>query len=34
VNQRAGLVLGFAAVPEHAIALALQRLRAAWQVVD
>ncbi|MGY2289957.1 MocR-like pyridoxine biosynthesis transcription factor PdxR [Pseudomonas sp. SDO528_S397] len=30
-DQRAGLVLGFAAVPEAAIAQALQRLRAAWQ---
>ncbi|MGF0240181.1 PLP-dependent aminotransferase family protein [Rhodococcus sp. IEGM1300] len=29
-NQRAGLVLGFAAVPETAIIEALQRLRAAW----
>jgi len=31
-NPRAGLVLGFAAVPEAAIALALARLRRAWQV--
>ncbi|OPA82230.1 GntR family transcriptional regulator [Pseudomonas fluorescens] len=31
MDQRAGLVLGFAAVPEPAIALALQRLREAWQ---
>jgi GntR family transcriptional regulator / MocR family aminotransferase len=31
-DQRAGLVLGFAAVPEPAIALALQRLRLAWGV--
>ena len=30
-DQRAGLVLGFAAVPEPAIIQALQRLRAAWQ---
>ncbi len=32
MDQRAGLVLGFAAVPEPAIALALQRLRGAWQL--
>ncbi|XVO87419.1 PLP-dependent aminotransferase family protein [Pseudomonas palleroniana] len=31
VDQRAGLVMGFAAVPEVEIALALKRLRAAWQ---
>ncbi|CAM2870375.1 GntR family transcriptional regulator / MocR family aminotransferase [Pseudomonas gessardii] len=31
-NPRAGLVLGFAAVPEAAIAQALARLRRAWQV--
>lgn len=30
-DQRAGLVLGFAAVPEAAITQALVRLRAAWQ---
>ncbi|QLG96233.1 PLP-dependent aminotransferase family protein [Pseudomonas yamanorum] len=30
-DQRAGLVLGFAAVPEAAIADALARLRKAWQ---
>lgn len=30
-NQRAGLVLGFAAVPETAIVEALERLRAAWR---
>ncbi|WP_439863670.1 PLP-dependent aminotransferase family protein [Pseudomonas antarctica] len=30
-DQRAGLVLGFAAVPEAGIALALARLRQAWQ---
>ncbi|UII71522.1 PLP-dependent aminotransferase family protein [Pseudomonas sp. HN11] len=29
-DQRAGLVLGFAAVPEPAICQALQRLRKAW----
>ncbi|MGX5792393.1 MocR-like pyridoxine biosynthesis transcription factor PdxR [Pseudomonas sp. E2-15] len=29
-DQRAGLVLGFAAVPEADIALALKRLRQAW----
>ncbi|MBH3422401.1 PLP-dependent aminotransferase family protein [Pseudomonas gessardii] len=31
-NPRAGLVLGFAAVPETAIVQALARLRRAWQV--
>ncbi|TKJ63170.1 PLP-dependent aminotransferase family protein [Pseudomonas sp. CFBP13506] len=31
-DQRAGLVLGFAAVPEAAAAEALARLRTAWQV--
>jgi GntR family transcriptional regulator / MocR family aminotransferase len=31
VDQRAGLVLGFAAVPEPAIAQALARLTLAWQ---
>ena len=31
VHARAGLVLGFAAVPEAAIAQALARLRQAWQ---
>ncbi|WP_296260691.1 MULTISPECIES: PLP-dependent aminotransferase family protein [unclassified Pseudomonas] len=31
VDKRAGLVLGFAAVPEPDIASALQRLRAAWK---
>ena len=31
-DQRAGLVLGFAAVPEAAIAAALERLRKAWGV--
>ncbi|KWU48491.1 PLP-dependent aminotransferase family protein [Pseudomonas palleroniana] len=31
VDQRAGLVMGFAAVPEVEIALALKRLRAVWQ---
>ena len=30
-DQRAGLVMGFAAVPEVEIALALKRLHAAWQ---
>jgi len=30
-NQRAGLVLGFAAVPEAQIEAALQRLREAWE---
>ncbi len=30
MDQRAGLVLGFAAVPESDIALALKRLREAW----
>lgn len=29
-DQRAGVVLGFAAVPEAAIADALARLRKAW----
>ena len=29
-DQRAGLVLGFAAVPEPAIRAALMRLRQAW----
>jgi len=29
-DQRAGLVLGFAAVPESGIAQALERLRLAW----
>jgi GntR family transcriptional regulator/MocR family aminotransferase len=32
VDQRAGLVLGFAAVPEPAIESALARLRQVWQV--
>jgi len=32
VNDRAGLVLGFAAVPEADIASALTRLRGAWRV--
>ncbi|MNU73894.1 HTH-type transcriptional regulatory protein GabR [compost metagenome] len=31
MDQRAGLVLGFAAVPEQAIEAALQRLRAVWR---
>jgi GntR family transcriptional regulator/MocR family aminotransferase len=31
VDQRAGLVLGFAAVPEAAINAALGRLRAVWR---
>jgi GntR family transcriptional regulator/MocR family aminotransferase len=31
VDQRSGLVLGFAAVPEQAIEAALQRLRAVWR---
>lgn len=31
-DQRAGLVLGFAAVPEKAIAAALERLRKVWRV--
>ena len=31
VDQRAGLVLGFAAVPEADIAVALARLRQAWR---
>jgi GntR family transcriptional regulator/MocR family aminotransferase len=30
MDQRAGLVLGFAAVPEKSIAAALQRLREVW----
>ena len=30
-EQRAGLVLGFAAVPEKAIEAALGRLRAVWR---
>ncbi|OLU29983.1 PLP-dependent aminotransferase family protein [Pseudomonas sp. PA27(2017)] len=33
-DQRAGLVMGFAAVPERAIAEALQALRKAWQLPD
>jgi len=32
VDNRAGLVLGFAAVPEADIASALRRLREAWGV--
>jgi len=32
LEQRAGLVMGFAAVPEPAIDAALDRLRRAWQV--
>jgi GntR family transcriptional regulator/MocR family aminotransferase len=32
-DQRAGLVLGFAAVPEPAIVQALERLRTVWQGV-
>ena len=31
MDQRSGLVLGFAAVPEQAIEAALQRLRAVWR---
>jgi len=31
-DQRAGLVLGFAAVPEAQIAEALQALRKAWGI--
>ncbi|MHA3734235.1 MocR-like pyridoxine biosynthesis transcription factor PdxR [Pseudomonas sp. Eth.TT006] len=31
-QRQAGLVLGFAAVPENAISAALARLRSAWQV--
>lgn len=31
MDQRAGLVLGFAAVPEKAIEAALERLRAVWR---
>jgi GntR family transcriptional regulator/MocR family aminotransferase len=30
VDKRAGLVLGFAAVPEADIASALERLRGVW----
>jgi GntR family transcriptional regulator/MocR family aminotransferase len=33
-DQRAGLVLGFAAVPEADIASALARLRQAWAGVN
>ncbi|VVP79278.1 HTH-type transcriptional regulatory protein GabR [Pseudomonas fluorescens] len=33
MDQRAGLVLGFAAVPEKAIESALERLRRVWQVL-
>ncbi|VVQ10111.1 HTH-type transcriptional regulatory protein GabR [Pseudomonas fluorescens] len=32
IDQRAGLVLGFAAVPETEIKLALERLREVWRV--
>ncbi|MNP21829.1 hypothetical protein D3C76_1144640 [compost metagenome] len=32
LDRRAGLVLGFAAVPEPAIESALARLRQAWRV--
>jgi GntR family transcriptional regulator/MocR family aminotransferase len=32
MDQRAGLVLGFAAVPEKAIESALERLRSVWKV--
>lgn len=32
VDNRAGLVLGFAVVPEAEIAKALQALRGAWRV--
>ena len=32
LDQRAGLVLGFAAVPERAIEAALARLRTVWCV--
>jgi GntR family transcriptional regulator/MocR family aminotransferase len=32
IDQRAGLVLGFAAVPEQAIRAALERLRSVWRV--
>ncbi|MNN55253.1 hypothetical protein D3C81_1701170 [compost metagenome] len=31
LDQRAGLVLGFAAVPEPDITAALKRLRQVWQ---
>jgi GntR family transcriptional regulator/MocR family aminotransferase len=31
VDQRAGLVLGFAAVPEAAISAALGRLEKVWR---
>jgi GntR family transcriptional regulator/MocR family aminotransferase len=31
IDQRAGLVLGFAAVPEQAIGVALERLRSVWR---
>ncbi|WP_248914571.1 PLP-dependent aminotransferase family protein [Pseudomonas moorei] len=31
IDQRAGLVLGFAAVPEQAIGAALERLRSVWR---
>jgi GntR family transcriptional regulator/MocR family aminotransferase len=31
MDQRAGLVLGFAAVPERAIGQALERLGKAWR---
>ncbi|MNH34044.1 hypothetical protein D3C79_946120 [compost metagenome] len=30
-DQRAGLVLGFAAVPEKSVEAALERLREAWR---
>ncbi len=33
MDQRAGLVLGFAAVPEKAIESALERLRRVWKVL-
>jgi GntR family transcriptional regulator/MocR family aminotransferase len=33
VDQRAGLVLGFAAVPERAIEAALERLRTVWHTL-
>jgi GntR family transcriptional regulator/MocR family aminotransferase len=32
MDDRAGLVLGFAAVPEADIASALARLRSVWRV--
>jgi GntR family transcriptional regulator/MocR family aminotransferase len=32
IDQRAGLVLGFAAVPETSIKAALERLRPVWRV--